>query len=234
MRLLIIFSLLLTTLCAAPANETVVDLTNDKRTNNEKFLGLLKETGTNIRKHLEGVFEAKWKDVVVAVLKLSNNGTWQDVVLSLFEGEAETIMKDFLDVVKGNKEKYDGLNVFFKEQWDEIVTEISLFFGARGSDLFSVLANLLDDALYKLLTTFARKLERSEIDAISSAVGGAGITIAEIMQDKKNIPRSLFDYFRNKVATLVKVLLKRVIDENGATYKAIEKTISVILPKDRE
>ncbi|KAL7061040.1 hypothetical protein AAHC03_09988 [Spirometra sp. Aus1] len=234
MRLLIIFSLLLTTLCAAPANERVVDLTNDKRTNNEKFLGLLKEIGTHILKHLEGVFEAKWKDVVAAVLKLLNNGTWQGVILSLFEGEAEIIMKDFLDVVKGNKEKYDGLGVFFKEQWDEIVAEILLFFGARGSDLFSVLANLLDDALYKLLTAFATKLERSEVEAISSAVGGAGITIVKIIQDTKNLPRSLFDYFRNEVANLVKVFLKRVIDENGTTYKTIVKTISVILPKDTE
>ncbi|BHF73435.1 hypothetical protein SprV_0401651600 [Sparganum proliferum] len=203
-------------------DETVTNSTKDERSNKEKFADLLKDVGYFFLQHFKGVFKEKSKQLVSALIDISSD----EVLPSLFEGNASRIMKEFLLVFQQKHENYSSWAEFFKDQIDDIFAEVLVFFGAKGGDLLTVSTNLVNGTTHKLLTAYATNLTNPEIEAISAAVSGIGKTIAKIIIKTEDWLKNLLNFLRKEVAQLVKVTLQRWLDHQGIIYNIIEKILS--------
>ncbi|KAL7060316.1 hypothetical protein AAHC03_09992 [Spirometra sp. Aus1] len=238
MKFFIGLCLLLVTVYALPTENghgsanAVSTAAKDERPTREKFTDILKDIWDNLLQHFKKVFKAKSKKFAGALIELTSGETWDEVVPSLFEGNASQIAKEFLALLQGKQSNHTSMKEFFKDQIDEMLAELLIFFGAKGDDLLTVSTNLVNDTTHKLLTVFASNLSKPEVEAISAAVSGIGGTIAKIVIKTEDWLKNLLNYLRKEMAQLVKVILKRWLDHEGIIYQIIEKVLSMIQPKD--
>ncbi|KAL7060318.1 hypothetical protein AAHC03_09990 [Spirometra sp. Aus1] len=209
-----------------PSGEHRLEI-NDERSTSKKFADLLKEFGKNLVERLKKVLKEKTADIVGALV---GDEPWGQKVLKVFAGKGNNTIEKFIAVLNGSSSEYENMAEYFKDQTDDILTEVFQFFGANGEDLLSVSSNVAKETVHALLTVFTSTLKEPEINAISAAVSGLAKTIGKIIKERSKWANAILDYLRDEVAKLVNILLKRWLDNEGTIYTITSKLLTAIQP----
>ncbi|KAL7060321.1 hypothetical protein AAHC03_09997 [Spirometra sp. Aus1] len=199
---------------AAPTGEigTELSVTHTPKNAGEKFVGLLKELGVYLLGRAKEFGIGKLKTIAPALLTLITERNWELFVLEFFEGNAQDLMRNFLDLVqkKDGESNEDILN-FFKGNTTDILAEVLKVLGGQGKDLVSVLTSVMEAVTTRLLKELVEQITEKEAASLARLLSGLVKAIEAIATREKSLAEVAIDFLADYGVNVGKTFLKRLL-----------------------